>query len=214
MPVPRRSAGPRGPATLGLVAATVPGIAALRLHGRSLVDHALEALVAVPAVDARVVGGSDRGVARLAPGDPWRHPGLDGLVLHDAGCPLLPSATITQCLRVLAECSPASAVVGVRPVTDTIKEVVDGAVVGTVDRAALAALAAPVVVGPDLLDALSARFPLAGDLADLADVVQVLTRIGTVVPVEVPWSARRVSDESDVELLECLHELRQTLRER
>jgi hypothetical protein len=70
------------------------------------------------------------------------------------------------------------------------------------------------VVGADLLDQLSARLPLAGDLADLGAVVQVLATVGSVVPVQVPSSARRISDQEDIELLECLHELRQTLRER
>jgi 2-C-methyl-D-erythritol 4-phosphate cytidylyltransferase len=213
--VPGPDAAPRGRWALGLVVDTgVDGVAGLRLHGRTLVAHALEALAAVPGVEAVVVGGSDRSVAGLAADQPWRHRAASGLVLHDPGCPLLPTDTIVRCLQVLQAGSPATAIIGVRPVTDTIKEVVDGSVVGTVDRAALAALAAPVVVGHDLLDPLSARFPLAGDLADLAAVVQALTTMGTVVPVEVPSSARRVSDEFDVELLECLHELRQTLRER
>jgi 2-C-methyl-D-erythritol 4-phosphate cytidylyltransferase len=215
MPVPAPDALPRGRTALGLVVDTgVGGVGRLRLHGRTLVAHALEALAAVPGVDAVVVGGSDRTLAGLPADEPWRQRAAGGLVLHDPGCPLLPTDTIVKCLQALRAGSPTAAIIGVRPVTDTIKEVVDGAVVGTVDRAALAALAAPVVVGPGLLEPLSARFPLAGELTDLARVVQALTTMGTVVPVEVPWSARRVSDEFDVELLECLHELRQTLRER
>ncbi|MDP9391092.1 MAG: 2-C-methyl-D-erythritol 4-phosphate cytidylyltransferase, partial [Actinomycetota bacterium] len=116
--------------------------------------------------------------------------------------------------RRRAEGGPGTAVIGVRPVTDTLKEVVDGAVVNTIDRNSLAALTSPVVVGPDLLDGLSSRFPLAGDLADLPTLVHALTGMGVVVPVEVPSSARRVSDREDLELLECLHGLHQILRER
>lgn len=214
MPVARPSPPPAGRSVLGLVVDTGRGVARLRLHGRTLVAHAFDALATVPGVEAYVVGGSGRGATGLAADEPWRPRADGGLVLHDPGCPLLPAETITRCLQTLRDGPPANVVVGVRPVTDTIKEVVDGAVVHTIDRAALAALAAPVVVGPDLLDPLSARFPRAGDLADLAHVVQSLTTMGTVVPVEVPSSGRRVSDEFDVELLECLHELRQTLRER
>jgi len=213
MPVPGPSAPLEGRSVLGLVVDTGRGVARMRLHGRSLVAHAFDALATVPGVEARVVGG-DRSPSGLAVDEPWRPRADAGLVLHDPGCPLLGAETITRCLQALREGPPATVVVGVRPVTDTIKEVVDGAVVHTIDRAALAALAAPVVIGPDLLDPLSARFPRAGDLADLAHVVQTLTTLGAVVPLEVPSSARRVSDEFDVELLECLHELRQTLRER
>lgn len=214
MPAPGPSATLVGRSVLGIVVDTGRGVARMRLHGRSLVAHAFDALASVPGVEARVVGAGDRGQSGLAADEPWRPWAHGGLVLHDPGCPLLGAETITRCLHALAEGPPATVVVGVRPVTDTIKEVVDGAVVHTIDRAALAALAAPVVIGPDLLDPLSARFPRAGDLADLADVVQTLTTLGTVAPLEVPSSARRVSDEFDVELLECLHELRQTLRER
>jgi 2-C-methyl-D-erythritol 4-phosphate cytidylyltransferase len=215
VPAPGPDTAVRGRTALGLVVDPgVGGVGGLRLHGRTLVAHAFEALAAVPGLEAVVVGGSDPSVAALAADEPWRRRAAGGLVLHDPGCPLLPTDTIVRCLHALGAGSPATAIIGVRPVTDTIKEVVDGSVVGTVDRAALAALAAPVVVGPGLLDPLSARFPLAGDLADLARVVQALATMGTVVPLEVPSSARRVSDEFDVELLECLHELRKTLRER
>lgn len=216
VPLPGSAAAARaGSPALGLVAGTgISGVGALLLHERTLVVHAFEALVGVPGVAAAIVGGGEDGRPRLAPGQPWRPLATGGLVLHDPACPLLPTDAITRCLRELTSAPPATAVIGVRPVTDTIKEVVDGTIAGTVDRAALATLAAPLVVGPDLLDPLSAHFPLAGDLGDLTDVVQVLTTLGSVVPMEVPWSARRVNDESDVELLECLHELRQTLRER
>lgn len=212
--MPGPSASLVGRPVLGLVVDTGRGVARMRLHGRTLVAHAFEALAAVPGVQARVVGGGDGRARGPAADEPWRPWADDGLVLHDPGCPLLGAETITRCLQALREGPPATVVVGVRPVTDTIKEVVDGAVVHTIDRAALAALAAPVVIGRELLDPLSARFPRAGDLADLAHVVQTLTTMGTVVPLEVPSSARRVGDEFDVELLECLHELRQTLRER
>lgn len=203
---------PRGPA-LGLLAGAGDAVCELHLHGRSLAEHALDALIAVPGLEALVMG-SRRGPAGLDADDLWRPRAGDALVLHDAACPLLQAETIVHFLESIRSAEPGTALVGVRPVTDTIKEVVDAAVVSTVDRAALAALASPVVVGPELLDPLSAALPRAGDLVDLGDVVEVLATLGTVVAVEVPSSARRVADREDVHLLECLYGLQHTLRER
>ncbi len=191
-----------------------PAFAGLGLRGSTLVSLAVDALTAADDLDVVVVGDERAGRTAVRPDQPWRPRAGAGLVLHDARCPLLPPAAIRECLRRRAEGGPGTAVIGVRPVTDTLKEVVDGAVVNTIDRNSLAALASPVVVGPDLLDGLSARFPLAGDLADLPTLVHALTGMGVVVPVEVPSSARRVSDREDLELLECLHGLHQILRER
>jgi len=198
-----------------VVVDTGPGTAArLRLHGRTLVEHARDALMAVPGVHVLLVGSGVPGGTTLAPDEPWRARVTGTLVLHDPGCPLLPASAVRECLDRLTAAGPGSAVIGVRPVTDTIKEVRDGSVVGTIDRDSLSALASPVAVGEGLLDPLSQSLPLAGDLADLAAVVQTVSALGTVVPVQVPSSARRVGDAGDVELLESLHALRHTLRER
>jgi 2-C-methyl-D-erythritol 4-phosphate cytidylyltransferase len=201
---------------LGLVVDSGPGtVPRLQLHGRTLVAHARDTLMAVPGVDVLVVGGGvPHGLNALAPDEPWRTRVGGTLLVHDPHCPLLPPPAIHECLDRLAATGPASAVIGVRPVTDTIKEVLDGSIASTVDRDSLTALASPVAVGHELLDPLSRALPLAGQLADLPAVVKVLSDVGTVVPVQVPSSARRVSHGSDVELLECLHELRHTLRER
>jgi 2-C-methyl-D-erythritol 4-phosphate cytidylyltransferase len=199
---------------LGLVGgAAGDGVSHLTLHGRSLTAHAREALAAVREIDTFVIGGG-RGEPGLDAGDAWRPRAESGLILHDPGCPLLRTDTIVSFLQTLRAADPGTALVGVRPVTDTIKEVIDGTVVGTVDRNALAALAAPIAVGPELLDPLSALLPQVGDLADLGNVVRALVTIGTVITVEVPSSARRVADPQDVTLVECLHALQHRLRER
>jgi hypothetical protein len=188
--------------------------AGLQLLGRPLVAHALEALRVVPGLDVAVLGeGAPHGtaVATLPPDRPWRPRAVGGLVLHDALCPLLPGAVLRDCI---AQVTADSAVVGLRPVTDTIKQVDDGMVVGTENRNDLAVLASPVVIGPALLDPLAEAFPLAGDLAELSAVVERVAGLGEVRRVEVPSVARRLSDRDDVALLECLHELRRHLRER
>ncbi len=186
----------------------------LRLFGRPLVAHALESLQAVPGLSVVAVGsraGAHPGCPTVAAEEPWRPLATAGLVVHDPLCPLLPSSAVLECLALAG---PRTTVVGLRPVTDTIKEVLDGQVVGTIDRDRLAALTSPVVVGRDLLDGLAERFPTAGDLADLTAVVEHLAAVGPVHEVQVPSLSRRVSDRDDIALLECLHGLRRTLRER
>ena len=46
------------------------------------------------------------------------------LVLHDALCPMTPAGFITECLARAVDLDRV--VVGVRPVTDTVKETADG----------------------------------------------------------------------------------------
>lgn len=218
MPTTGAPAPSRGPARatglLGLVVENPAGIPGLRLQGRPLLAHGTETLGAVATVQVRVLGRGQGGVLGLHPGEHWRSLAADGLVLHDALCPLLPASAVREAVQLLSAAGPRGVVVGVRPVTDTVKEVVDGAVVGTVDRDALSALASPLAVGAGLLDALAARLPTAGQLADLTVVLDALEGLGTVVPFEVPSAGRRLTDADDVVLMECLHGLRGRLRER
>jgi 2-C-methyl-D-erythritol 4-phosphate cytidylyltransferase len=204
-------------ATPGLGLVVVPPaseVARLRLGGRTLVEHALATLAAIPGLDTHVVGGDRIGTDAVPAGELWRPRVGDLLVLHDPRCPLLPAAAVEECVQRVAQAGPRAGAVGIRPVTDTLKEVVDGRLMATFDRDSVAALASPVVVGRDLLDPLARRLPTARDLTDLPTVVRTLCELGTVLPVEVPSSARRVSDAEELDLLECLHELRRVLRER
>ena len=95
-------------------------------------------------------------------------------------------------------------VVGIRPVTDTVKVVADGAagqVVGeTLDRDALVAVASPLVVPAAVLASLP-RWPSA----DLARAVADLAAAGHAVEtLESPPEGRRVSSPDDVRLLDAL----------
>ena len=56
-----------------------------------------------------------------------------GLVAHDAMCPLVTTGFLRSVLEQ-AEARPDTALVGYRPVTDTVKTAVDGAIQGTIDR--------------------------------------------------------------------------------
>ena len=65
--------------------------------------------------------------------------GLLGLLVHDALCPLA-STDFIRGVRQQAAASPELSVLAYRPVTDTVKTVVDSRIQGTIDREGLAAL--------------------------------------------------------------------------
>ncbi|MGZ4437029.1 MAG: 2-C-methyl-D-erythritol 4-phosphate cytidylyltransferase [Nocardioides sp.] len=119
------------------------------------------------------------------------------LVVHD---PLCPAAPVGFLREVVADAvGGEEVVVGVRPVTDTVK-VTDGQTVGaTVDRDDLVAVATPLVLPPPVVAALDG-WP---DLDDLAALVAWLRERFPVRYVEAPALARRVADESDLRLLEA-----------
>ncbi|MFJ9391605.1 hypothetical protein ACIRON_22460 [Nocardioides sp. NPDC101246] len=123
------------------------------------------------------------------------------LVLHDSLCPMTPPAFIAHCVSTAL--AREAVVVGVRPVTDTVKKLAieDGVpVLGeTVDRSALVSVTSPIVLPPAVVAALD-EWP-AGDFADIA---ASLARRFPVVSVEAPPVGRRVASEDDVRLLEAL----------
>jgi hypothetical protein len=98
-------------------------------------------------------------------------------------------------------------VLGTRPVTDTVKRVDAGVLGPTVDRTGLAALAAPVVLGTDLVTAMAARLPTLADLVSLPVLVDALAGRCRLQALEVPSAGRRVHDADDLALLECLDDL-------
>ena len=123
------------------------------------------------------------------------------LVLHDSLCPMTPPAFIAHCVSTAL--ARDAVVVGVRPVTDTVKNlaVEDGVPVlgATVDRSTLVSVASPIVLPPAVVAALDA-WP-SGDFAEIAGA---LARRFPVVSVEAPSIGRRVASADDVRLLESL----------
>ncbi|WP_370249067.1 hypothetical protein [Nocardioides sp.] len=185
------------------------------VHGEALAAAAAWALGAaeVALVDATV------GWAGLADaGDP--------VVLHDSRCPLLPPASIAACLRPAVD--EDVVVLGVRPVTDTIKQVEvaragDGApeavlLGATLDREALRAVAAPLVLTPAAVGRVAAWCAEQG--CEDAPAESALVTLGLDDPgvlahrlraegldvrqVEVPPQGRRVQDRDDLAVLEAL----------
>lgn len=141
----------------------------------------------------------DAGIRPLDVGTPWSAVVEAGVpfVLHDALCPMVPASFLRFCVE-LAE-SRAAVIVGVRPVTDTIKTVSDGLVGATIDREGLFSVASPVVLPASVVEALDG--PPTSDLVALAGE---LTRRFPVLTVPAPAEGRRVQSLEDVRLLEAL----------
>lgn len=156
------------------------------VHGESLVAAASLALeqAGVQLVDFNV---------------PWEQLRESGrpLVLHDPLCPLTPPGFLVEAVEAAAR---GEVVVGVRPVTDTLKQVTDGVVGVTVDRDAHVVVGSPVVLPAGVV----AGMPDPPDMSDFALLVQRLRAGGAVRLLEAPPLARRVGQESDLALLEAL----------
>jgi len=122
-------------------------------------------------------------------------------VLHDSLCPLTPPEFLVECVEHALERS--AVVVGVRPVTDTVKELVPGlggGLVGdTVDRTALLQVVSPIVLPAAVVAALDGVPP-----GDFAELVAALAERFPVVTLEAPAQARRAAGTDDLRLLEAL----------
>ena len=136
----------------------------------------------------------------VTPWDDVRESGAP-LVWHDCLCPMTPPDFLAACVRRAVD--DDSVVVGVLPVTDTVKDLEerDGVtlVAQTHDRDRLRRLASPLVLPPSVVAALD-------DWPD-EDLVRAVTDLrarGPVLFVEAPSSAGRVTSPADVVRLEAL----------
>lgn len=174
-----------------------PALGAVIEAGRGSLPFALIHGEALVACAAWALG--EAGVTSVDLGTEWA--GLvdagEPFVLHDALCPMTSAAFIAECVRTAVE--QDSVVVGVRPVTDTVKAVQDGRVGHTVDRAGLLSVASPVVLPASVVEALEELPSL-----DFATLVAALAARFPVVTLQAPPAGRRVSDPDDVRLLEAL----------
>lgn len=159
------------------------------IHGESLVATAAWAAgeAGIELLDASL--GWDVVVEREEP-----------LVLHDPLCPMAPPAFLSSCVRQAVV--EQAVVVGVRPVTDTVK-VVQGDLVGaTLGRDELVVVCSPIVLPPAVLAAVvEAGGPPD---PDFAGTVSWLRAQGHPVRlVEAPVGARRVTGRDDIAVLEA-----------
>jgi hypothetical protein len=218
---------PRGPVPAVLALAGRGGLPFAALHKVPLYLHALKALAAAGlgellvvadeadlervAIDVRRAGLA----ADVRSGDQWwqslrTRDAAAGLLVHDALCPLTSSDFIRD-VRARAAALPGRSVLAYRPVTDTVKTVVDSRIQGTIDREGLAALVSPAVVAPGVLAAASAD-DVPPPIDDFGRLAGWLRARGEVELVRAPSLARRVDDTSSVNLLECVDELARSVR--
>ena len=175
----------------------VPALGAVVDEDRGSLPYALVHGEALVAAAAWALG--EAGVTTVDTGTPWAAvaESEEPFVLHDALCPMTPPAFIASCVARSAERS--CVVVGVRPVTDTVKVVADGEVRETVDREALVSVASPVV--------LPAAVVAAIDEVPTTDFVELVGWLRARFPVELveaPPPARRVGSLDDLRVLEAL----------
>jgi 2-C-methyl-D-erythritol 4-phosphate cytidylyltransferase len=152
-----------------------------------------------PLVAAAAWALGEAGVRLVDIGTGWAALAEAGLpfVLHDALCPLTPPTFLAECVAHAVE--NATVTVGVRPVTDTVKELNEGHVGETVDRDALLQVVSPIVLPAAVVGGL--------DGLPTTDFAQLVAELATRFPVETleaPAEARRVADESDLRVLEAL----------
>lgn len=156
------------------------------VHGEALVACAVWAL-------------GDSGVTPVDMPTSWealRHSG-EPFVLHDALCPMTPASFLAQCVATAV--SREAVVVGVRPVTDTVKTVEGGRIGATVDRDGLISVASPIVLPAPVVGALD-HLPST----DFAELASLLAARFPVVTLQAPPESRRVASADDVRLLEAL----------
>jgi 2-C-methyl-D-erythritol 4-phosphate cytidylyltransferase len=153
-----------------------------------------EALVACA---AWAVG--DAGITPVDHGTSWAAlaEAEEPVVLHDSLCPMTPASFLVDC--VLAAEERGAVVVGVRPVTDTVKQVEGGFVGETVDRDELVVVTSPIVLPPAVVAALEVL-----PSTDFAALAHALSARFPVVTLEAPPEGRRVGTPDDVRLLEAL----------
>ncbi len=174
-----------------------PALGVVIEEGRGSLPFALihgEALVACASW-----GLGDSGVTSVDLGTEWAGlvDGGEPFVLHDSLCPMTPATFIAECLeRAVAS---DAVVVGVRPVTDTVKVVTDGVVGETVARDTLRAVASPIVLPARVVAELDGLPSL--DFAELAGRLEARFEVEYV---EAPASGRRVTSADDIAVLEAL----------
>lgn len=150
-----------------------------------------------PAGTVGVVGGQHRSQSVLAA---LRAAAGDPVIVHDAARPLLTAQLVQSALDELA-LHGCDAVIAAAPVTDTIKEAVDGAVVRTLDRSALWAVQTPQVFRRAALErALDAPDDVLAGATDDAWLVERAG--GSVRVVAAPRENLKVTTPGDLQVAE------------
>jgi 2-C-methyl-D-erythritol 4-phosphate cytidylyltransferase len=165
------------------------------IHGESLVATA-----------AWAVGAA--GIELLDQTVPWDVvvERAEPLLLHDPLCPMTPPEFLARCVERADVADRV--VVGVRPVTDTVKEVTGDVLGATVDRDELVAVCSPVVLPDGVvadLVATDGELPLPSlDFVELVSLLRERYGDDRIDLVEAPPEARRVASDDDIAVLAAL----------
>jgi 2-C-methyl-D-erythritol 4-phosphate cytidylyltransferase len=169
----------------------------LSLNGKAVLERAVEAMLKAPSTgEIIVVAGADifkrlakkfKGLKRALPGDTRLQSVQNGvaaadakyklIAVHDGARPLVSPAAAQACLKAAAETKAAVLAV---PVKDTVKEVKDGFVSKTLDRARLWAAQTPQCYEAATLRAALKKY---GALKNATDESQLVERLGVKVAV-------------------------------
>lgn len=133
-------------------------------------------------------------------GVPWSNVIEHGgpVVLHDPLCPMTPPEWIAACVADALHSD--SVVIGVRAVTDTLKEI-DGDVLGdTVDRDHALTICSPIVLPAGVVADLGQGLPTT----DFTALYAVLAERYATQRLTAPAEARRVGSVEDLRVLAAL----------
>jgi 2-C-methyl-D-erythritol 4-phosphate cytidylyltransferase len=123
------------------------------------------------------------------------------VAVHDAARPLVTAELIGSLIARLESEPEAAGVIAAAPVSDTVKQVEGGRIVGTSPRVGLWAAQTPQVFRADALR----RAHDAADVVDATDDAMLVERGGGTVLVEsTPGPNLKVTTPADLELAELL----------
>jgi len=180
----------------------------LRIGGRTLLRHVLDsfdaarsitAVVVVAPIDllerarrlargarkvVAVVGGGRRRQDSVQAGLAALPRGIRTVAIHDAARPLVTAGLID---RTVASAVRHGAALAAAPIVDTVKEVVRGRVVGTLDRSRLWRAETPQACRRAWLESAFARAEQEGwEVTDDASLLEAAGRVVRVVPSDMP----------------------------
>jgi len=128
----------------------------------------------------------------------------DWVLIHDAARPLATPTLVRRVLKV-ASSTDADGVVPATAVTDTLKEVADSIIVGTVDRSRLAAVQTPQAFRLDALQSAHEANPHIDATDDAALIEQ---SGGSVVTVPGEPTNVKITFRGDLDIAEMILERR------
>jgi 2-C-methyl-D-erythritol 4-phosphate cytidylyltransferase len=160
----------------------------------------IEAAGGMPTHVIVITGGAERGDS-VGLGLAEVPQSAELVAVHDAARPLVTPALVASLIGRLGREPEAAGVIAARPVSDTIKQVEEGRIVGTRARAGLWAAQTPQVFRAD---ALRRAHDAGGAATATDDAVLIENQGGVVVVEEPPGPNLKVTTPGDFAIAELL----------